>query len=248
MFSRLTVLTPRHTFKSKCYFHLCRCSCGTEKLIMTSNLELGKTKSCGCLAREVTGKRAMTHGMSKSAEYMTWNRMWSRCTNPIVDRYPLYGGRGIKVSKEWETFEPFYEDMGPKPSPKHSIGRIDNNGNYCKENCRWETAEEQQSNTSTNVFIEHNGLLLTVSQWSRRIGVPATTLHQRQHAGMPIERILEKESLTKRAITVDGVTKLTVEWMQYAGIPISSFYHWQRKGLNKEDIVRKYLAKQKMES
>lgn len=243
VFGRLTVIHPRAAVKHKAYHHLCRCECGTEKLIMASNLTLGKSKSCGCLSREVTGKRATTHGMSKSDEYATWNRMWSRCTNPIVDRYPNYGGRGISVCKEWESFEQFYADMGAKPSKAHSIGRIDNDANYCKENCRWETALEQGANISTNVFIEHDGLRLTVSQWARKLGISVGTLQQRRRAGMPIERMFDAEHLTKRHITVDGLTKLTTEWMRDAGIPISSFYHWQRKGLSKEDIVRKYLAK-----
>lgn len=241
IFGRLTVTSPKSGYRHNTWYHTVKCECGVMREVAHSNLVLGKSKSCGCLSREITGKRAATHGMSKSPEYMTWNRMWSRCTNPVVDRYPLYGGRGIAICKEWEKFESFYADMGPKPSAKHSIGRIDNDGNYCKENCRWETAEEQQSNTSTNVFIEHEGVRLTISQWSRRIGVSAATLHQRQRAGMPVDKILEKENLTKRAITVDGETKLTVEWMRYAKIPISSFYHWQRKGMSKEDIVRKYL-------
>lgn len=243
VFGRLTVIAPRVAVIQKAYHHLCRCECGTEKLIMTSNLTLGKSKSCGCLSREVTGRRASTHGMSKTPEYMTWSRMWRRCTCPSVERYPQYGGRGISVCDDWGSFENFYRDMGPKPSPKHSIGRINNDGNYCKSNCRWETQEEQSSNTSTNVFLEHDGIRLTIAQWARRLGISANAIQQRQRVGMPIERILEPAHLSKRSITVDGVTKLTTEWMRDADIPISSFYHHQRKGMSKEDIVRKYLAK-----
>lgn len=243
VFHRLTVIEPRSAVKSGAYYHLCRCECGSEKLIMSSNLTKGKSKSCGCLSREMVSKRARTHGMSKSDEYATWNRMWSRCTNPVVDRYPQYGGRGISVCKEWERFEQFYEDMGPKPSRHHSIGRKDNDGDYCKENCRWETAEEQQSNTSRTVFVEHEGLKLSISQWSKRLGVSRDALQQRVSAGMPVERILEKGHLAEQSITVDGVTKLTTEWMKEARIPISSFYHFMRKGMSREEVVRKYLEK-----
>lgn len=246
VFGRLTVTSVKSGYRHKTWYHTVKCECGIILEVAHSNLVLGKSKSCGCLSREMTGKRATTHGMSKSPEYMTWNRMWSRCTNPVVERYPLYGGRGITVCKEWEKFEAFYADMGPKPSDKHSLGRIDNNGNYCKENCRWETAEEQHSNTSTNLFIEHEGLRLTATQWARRIGVSADTIRQRHYAGMPAERILKNKNLSKRAITVDGETKLTVEWMRYAEIPISSFYLCQRKGMSKEDIVRKYLKLRKL--
>jgi hypothetical protein len=243
VFGRLTVIAPRAAVIQKAYHHLCRCECGTEKLIMTSNLTLGKSKSCGCLAREVTGRRAATHGMSKTTEYQTWNRMWSRCTNPVVDRYPQYGGRGISVCEEWRVFENFYRDLGPKPSAKHSLGRIDNNGNYCPSNCRWETPEEQHSNTSTNVFIEYDGLRLTIAQWGRRLGISEYTIGQRIRLGIKLPDLLRPDRLGDRAITVDGVTMLTTEWMRHAKIPISSFYLCQRKGLSKEDTVRKYLSK-----
>lgn len=243
VYGRLTVIKTRAELKSSAYYHLCECECGNRKLVLSSNLTLGKTKSCGCLAREVTSRRASTHGMSKTAEYATWNRMWSRCTNPLVDRYPQYGGRGISVCEEWRDFETFYSDMGPRPSKLHSIGRKDNDGNYCKDNCRWETAEQQHSNMSRNVYLEHEGVRLTIAQWSKRSGIPYATLIQRYRAKMPAEKILEDESLTKKFITVDGVTKLTTEWMKEAEIPISSFYRHLRSGMSKEKIVRKYMEK-----
>ena len=79
-----------------------------------------------------------THGKSKSIEYMTWNRMLTRCYNPLVEKYKRYGARGIKVCDEWKLFVNFYKDMGDRPDEFHSLGRIDNDGNYCKENCRWD--------------------------------------------------------------------------------------------------------------
>lgn len=243
VFDRLTVIMPRAEIKNASYLHLCRCECGTEKLIGSSNLSLGKTKSCGCLAREVTSSRVRTHGMSKGPEYQVWNRMWSRCTNPLVDRYPRYGGRGITVCQEWESFEIFYNDMGARPSEGHSIGRIDNDGNYCKENCRWETAAEQSSNTSRSVFLEHNGCRLTIAQWALNLGIPADVIRQRVYAGMSPERALERESLVKKAIEVDGVVMLTTEWMKHLAIPISTFYKLKRDGISPEEIVRRYLKR-----
>lgn len=246
-FGRLTVLVASSGIKNRAHMALFRCDCGAEKEIAKSNVFLGKSKSCGCLSKEVTGDRARTHGMSKTKEYQTWSRMWSRCINPIVDRYPRYGGRGIKVCDRWKKFELFYEDMGPIPSPSHSIGRIDNDGNYEPSNCRWETPEQQCSNTSVTRIVEWKSEKKTIRQWSIETGITYSRLAQRLAAGLPAEKVFDDspDSLALRKITVDGVTKLTTEWMRDANIPISSFYYWQRKGLSKEDIVEKYLAKLK---
>lgn len=224
-------------------YHSCLCDCGTLKNVYHHNLVRGKSTSCGCFAREMSRKRA-THGMAGTPEYQTWNRMWSRCTNPIVERYKNYGGRGIKVCERWLSFESFYEDMGAKPSPRHSIGRIDNNGNYCPENCRWETQEEQKSNTSRTIFIAIDGKKRSLIDVSDDIGVRADCLRQRVRAGMEIDALLSKKHLKKVPITVNGETKLTTEWMKYANIPISSFYLLKRKGMSSEDIVSKYLTKE----
>ncbi len=242
-FGRFTVLEVRSQSKHGAYYHLCLCECGVKKLVSSSNLELGKTKSCGCLAKELTGNRARSHGMSKTPEYQTWSRMWSRCTNPIVDRYPQYGGRGIKVCEEWSSFEVFYADMGRKHTTRHSIGRIDNDKGYCKDNCRWETTAQQSVNTTRNVFIDVQGKRQTVSQWADEKGICQSKLRHRIKNGISGNALFSQKSLVAIPIEVDGVTKLTTEWMRDASIPISSFYLHIRKGMTKEDIIRKYLNK-----
>lgn len=219
------------------------CDCGTEKEISIPNVATGKSRSCGCLAVEVTGDRARTHGMTGTPEYRTWNNMWNRCTNPVTSRYERYGGRGITVCDRWCSFENFIEDMGPRPSPMHSIERDDVNGNYEPGNCRWATRKEQHWNKSTSHFVEYRGEKKCVAEWCEQLGIPYSTFIQRIRNGMPLEKVFDMREggFTKKAIVVDGVSKLTTEWMRDVGIPISSFYHFRRKGLSDEEIVKKYL-------
>jgi hypothetical protein len=108
-----------------------------------------------------------THGGSYRQEYQSWAAIKARCGNPKNVAFRYYGGRGIKVCQRWlESFEAFFQDMGPKPSPDSSIERIDNSGNYCKENCKWATRFQQMNNTRKNLFIEFNGYRMTMAQWS----------------------------------------------------------------------------------
>jgi len=125
---------------------LCKCSCGQLTKVLATNLRKGTTKSCGCLRKNF----AVTHGHckdhAKTSIYGTWHAMLSRCRNPLDKRYYCYGGRGIKICKRWLKFENFLADMGDRPSPKHSLDRINNDGDYKPSNCRWATTKEQSSN------------------------------------------------------------------------------------------------------
>jgi hypothetical protein len=144
-FSRLKVIgiAPRKGLKRR---WLCRCDCGKTSIAFTSDLIGGYHKSCGCLQKEITGRRSRTHALSKSVEYQTWCGMKARC-QPEYIKYKDYGGRGISVCARWEdSFENFLADMGPRPSGKYSIDRINNDGNYEPGNCRWATDAQQRAN------------------------------------------------------------------------------------------------------
>lgn len=199
IFGRLTVVSIAKESPSGRSRWLCECSCGGEKIVRTSELTAGKSKSCGCLLRETgfkLGKRSFPkHGMYRSPEYRAWQNMKSRCSNPKATRYERYGGRGISICDRWNnSFDNFLADMGLRPSPAHSIDRKETDGNYEKSNCRWATGTVQQHNRDKSRFsrfLEVDGKLLRLTEAARLYGVSQSTLHGRLARGLSVEAALQ---------------------------------------------------------
>lgn len=181
-FNRLTVLEREFRNPARTHWK-CQCSCGNITVVESGRLRTGGTKSCGCLSVEISsinGKKNFKHGMTGSAEYKIWWGMKDRCYNSEHPLFKNYGGRRILVWDAWMiSFENFYKDMGPRPSPKHSLDRIDNDGPYAPGNCRWATPEEQANNRRDNDVHFFRGEFRTLSQIAKFTGIPQPTLWSR---------------------------------------------------------------------
>lgn len=193
-------------------YWLCRCDCGTERVVNGRGLRTGKSVSCGCYAREVTSRRMKnltpeekmkfaryTHRQSDSRLYCIWWGMRERCYRPSKAEYKYYGGRGITICDEWlEDFMNFYNWAMANGYEDHlSIDRIDVNGNYCPENCRWATHKEQCNNRRQNRFLKFNGETHTVKEWADIIGINVVTLRGRLRTGWSVELALTTPTLRK---------------------------------------------------
>lgn len=134
---------------------------------------------------------AITHDMSKTSEYNIWRSMRQRCQRKNHGSYKFYGGRGIKVCDRWQTFENFYKDMGAKPTSKHTIERVNNDGNYEPSNCKWATRKEQaQNRRPSKPLTTFNGKSQSLADWAKELGVRPGLIYERKAAGLPLDQVL----------------------------------------------------------
>ena len=164
----------------------CICDCGETFIAYATRLMRGHARSCGCM------KRTQRPDLRRIPEYYIWCGMKQRCNNPKADNYTYYGGRGIKVCQRWQkSFEAFLGDMGRRLSPKHTIDRIDNNGPYSPENCRWATHSEQMQNIRMiGTMLTFEGKTQNITMWAREKGMGPETLRRRIKSGWDIARAL----------------------------------------------------------
>lgn len=178
-FGRWTVTRLSHRTKYRDIYWLCRCDCDNENAVRTSHLTKGLSQSCGCLQRELAAIQKFKHGMSYHPLYKTWSQMKQRCSNLRNDEYQNYGGRGIYVCQHWQdSFATFYEDMG-EPPPNTTLDRIDNDGPYSAENCRWASPTIQRLNSRNVRWITFGGETRTLKQWATHLGIVPATLSSR---------------------------------------------------------------------
>lgn len=193
-FCRLTVIESRGVDKRGEMTWLCRCECGNEKVVKSSKLRSGNTKSCGCLQRE-TRKQGnhKTHGKTNDKIYVIWCNMRSRCYNQKNIMFKNYGGRGIKVCDEWKnSFENFYQwAIANGYTEGLSIERKNVNGNYEPSNCAWITKEAQYLNRTDSHKITAFGKTQTIKEWADETGIKYDTIERRINAyGWDAERAL----------------------------------------------------------
>lgn len=185
-----TVLQPLGKIKKwGNHYYECKCDCGTVQAISATNLVNGRSNACKS-AVHMQG-RNKTHGMRYTKIYACWKNMKIRCSNPDAQNYYLYGGRGITVCERWLTsFENFYEDMKEGHHDSLSLERIDVNGNYCKENCRWVTMADQCKNKRNTAYITYKGVTKRAHDWAELIGANPKSLSRRVYLGWSPEECL----------------------------------------------------------
>ena len=187
-FGNLTVVKLAHCHGGQAHW-LCSCDCGKDAVVRGSHLRNGHTSSCGCK------KGHIAHHESKTRLYSIWRNMLDRCFNTNNPQYKRYGARGILVCEEWFEYVPFRDwAMANGYDKSLSIDRIDNDGGYSPENCRWATAVQQANNTRKTRFITYNGETHSVSEWARILNIKQSTLNMRINKyGWSVEDALRKE-------------------------------------------------------
>lgn len=232
-FGRLTVLERCGSSKDGQKIYRCQCDCGRIKEVKSGNLRSGKTKSCGCITSENTTKRNKqnaVHGGCGTRLYTIWLDMRQRCYNDKSINWHLYGGRGIKVCKEWdEDFAEFRDwALSHGYDNELQLDRIDNDGNYEPNNCKWSSRVEQGNNRRTCVYITINGERKTLSEWCEKTGISRYTAYSRIRRGWEPERaVTEKEKSGK---------KLSEKDVRY----IKKHYNAKVPKYNKESLAKRF--------
>lgn len=218
----------------------CLCDCGNERIVLGNYLVKGYSKSCGCHTKE------RSYGQTKNPEYKIWRNMQKRCYDTKNEKYKDYGGRGIKVCERWLiSFKNFLFDMGKRPSVKHTIDRINNDGNYEIENCRWATTKQQARNKRNNRWIDYNGERKILQDWAEFFNVSQSALsnnilRHKDFKDVYNYYVFEKQ---KRLIEYKGHKKTVSDWAVFFKIKRSTLAERIEKGQDMDYIYNFYLNK-----
>lgn len=196
---RLTALAPAGKTPRGMSTWLFRCDCGAEHVAVGAAVRSGNTKSCGCLNAEKLRTTSVKHGHArggaKTAEYRTWINIVQRCTNPNRPDFERYGGRGITVCDRWrESYEAFAQDMGPRPSSRHTLDRRDNNKGYTPDNCRWVEHKVQARNKRNNRLVSFMGRKISLAEACELADAPYGRVVQRMRRGEIFEQAIQEGS------------------------------------------------------
>lgn len=185
-FWMITVISFNHWWHES--YRNCICNCGKKTIVMSWSLKGWYTKSCWCIRKNNTRKMFTTHWMTQTKIFTIFQWLKKRCTDKKSINYKDYWWRWIK--NMWKSFEEFYANMWPTYKEWLTLDRIDNDGNYCKENCRWATNKEQANNRRNNHIIEYNWKIQTLQQWSEEIWVWCSTLYWRVKQWWDFKKVL----------------------------------------------------------
>lgn len=205
-FGRLLVIERAGSSRGSITY-LCKCDCGKKVIVPTGSLRSGNTKSCGCLSRDLLLERRTKHGKCGTRLYRIWKNMKARCLYKCVQTYKHYGGRGITVCDEWANSYSVFEEWAIANGYRDdlTIDRVDVNGNYCAENCKWVSMLEQANNTRKNHYIEFNGEMRTLSEWARLLNMPYSKLKYRIDAGWDLEEAFNPKDFSyRKGVRKDG--------------------------------------------
>ena len=201
-FGEWTIVSFHSKNKGRAIRWNCRCSCGSMRILMAGNFLSGKSTRCRTCSSAIRGLRERGPAYDFPREERVWTAMKQRCLNTDDHAFSRYGGRGIIICDRWlESFSNFIEDMGPRPSAKHSLDRIDNGGGYAKDNCRWATIAIQHRNTRVNHWITHDDRTMCMADWAKELGVSSGVIHGRLRIGWSIQRALTTPVKRHKSVT-----------------------------------------------
>ena len=235
----LTPIRPAYVANRKSTYWQLRCRCGAITYQPLGSISSGSIVSCGCKNKVAPRK---THGLSNHRAYKVYSSMRARCSKKNHPSYHRYGGRGIYVDSRWSTFESFWADMGSTWKPGLTIERVNNNGPYSRENCKWVTYEENQQNLEKSRRYTIDGVTMTAGAWAKRFGIARPVVYRRLDAGLPIERALKKEHIPSpltRWIVAFGKKQSITKWSTETGLARKTIRKRLAQGLQPEEILRK---------